>query len=241
MMEPIYFLLLALIGFGAGFVQRVSGFGLGIFAMIFLPHLIPTSSAATVCALFSMVTTTYNCVRHRKNISFKTALPMIASSLVCIPIAVYFSASVSGGLFEAVFGTVLIALSVYFIFFNRRIKIKPTCLNGVLSGTFGGLLQGLFSTGGPPAVLYLSSAATDNITYFATIQFYFCFTNIYSTVTRALGGLVSADIIVYAVLGALGALGGNGVGSLVFSRLNADKLKLVIYVGMIISGVLMIF
>lgn len=34
------------IGIGGGFVQRVSGFGLGIFVMMFLPHLLPSHTAA---------------------------------------------------------------------------------------------------------------------------------------------------------------------------------------------------
>lgn len=232
---------LILIGFGAAFVQRVSGFGLGIFAMIFLPHLMPTSAAAAVTSLFSSVTTTYNCVRHGKSISFKTALTMVSASLVCIPIAVYFSASVSGKVFEAVFGAVLIALSVYFIFFNKRIKMKSNCLNGIISGALGGTLQGLFSTGGPPAVLYLSSAVADNITYFATIQFYFCFTNIYATAARVLNGIITAEVLTYAAVAALGGLIGNGIGALVFNRLDSDKLKIVIYIGMILSGILMFF
>lgn len=237
-MEVIF---LILIGFGAAFVQRVSGFGLGIFAMIFLPHLMPTSAAAAVTSLFSSVTTTYNCVRHGKSISFKTALPMVLASLVCIPLAVYFSALAAGKIFEVVFGAVLIALSIYFIFFNKRIKMKSNCINGIISGVLGGTLQGLFSTGGPPAVLYLSSAAADNITYFATIQFYFCFTNLYATGARILNGIITADVLIHALLAAIGGLVGNCAGALVFDKLDSEKLKLVIYIGMILSGMLMLF
>ena len=48
-MEILQIVLLILVGMGAGFVQRVSGFGLGIFAMLFLPYLTPDiASAATI-------------------------------------------------------------------------------------------------------------------------------------------------------------------------------------------------
>ena len=36
--DIIRIILIVLVGAGAGFVQRVSGFGLGIFAMMFMPH-----------------------------------------------------------------------------------------------------------------------------------------------------------------------------------------------------------
>ena len=170
-------LFLVLIGMGAGFVQRVSGFGLGIFAMLFLPHFMPShTAAAAISSLFACLTATYNAIRYRKDIAYKTAFPMICAALISIPIAVHFSAVVSGNMFQVLLGVVLIILSLYFMFFNKNIRIKPTLMNGVLAGALGGTLGGLFSTGGPPAVLYLNSATNDNMIYFATIQFYFCFT-----------------------------------------------------------------
>ncbi len=235
-------LLLVVIGIGAGFVQRVSGFGLGIFAMMFLPHFMPShTAAATISTLFSCITSTYNSVRYRRNVEFKTALPMICAALISIPVAVYFSAAVSGEVFKILLGAVLIVLSIYFMFFNKHIKINPTCFNGVLAGTLGGTLNGLFSTGGPPVVLYLSNAMTDNITYFATIQFYFCFTNLYATATRALNGIINIEILIYAAIGVVGCMIGDFIGKSVFEKLNSNKLKYIIYIGMIISGIVMFF
>lgn len=235
-------LLLVVIGIGAGFVQRVSGFGLGIFAMMFLPHFMPShTAAATISTLFSCITSTYNSVRYRRNVEFKTALPMICAALISIPVAVYFSAAVSGEVFKILLGAVLIVLSIYFMFFNKHIKIKPTCFNGILAGTLGGTLNGLFSTGGPPVVLYLSNAMTDNITYFATIQFYFCFTNLYATATRALNGIINIEILIYAAIGVVGCMIGDFIGKSVFEKLNSNKLKYIIYIGMIISGIVMFF
>ncbi len=241
-MEPLHIFFLVVIGVGAGFVQRVSGFGLGIFAMMFLPHFMPShTAAATISTIFSCVTSTYNAVCYRKNVEFKTALPMIAAALVSIPVAVYFSALVSGEIFRILLGVVLIALSLYFIFFNMHIKIKPTRFNGVIAGTLGGTLNGLFSTGGPPVVLYLSSATTDNTTYFATIQFYFCLTNLYAIATRAVNGIVNTEILIFAAIGMIGCMIGDFIGKFVFNKLNSNKLRYIIYIGMILSGIVMLF
>ncbi len=241
-MDLWHSLFLVLIGIGGGFVQRVSGFGLGIFVMIFLPHFIPThTAAAAISSLFACMTATYNAIRYRKNANYKTALPMICAALISIPIAVHFSSVVSGNLFKILLGLVLIVLSLYFIFFNKRINIKPTFFNGILAGGLGGILGGLFSTGGPPAVLYLSSATTDNITYFATIQFYFCFTNLYATSMRIANGIINLDILIYAAIGMVGCMIGDFIGKKIFDKLNSDRLKQIIYIGMIISGVMMFF
>jgi len=240
-LEPLHIFLLIAVGFGASFVQRVSGFGLGIFAMMFLPHFLPShTAAATISSLFCCGTATYNAIRYRKNIAFKTVLPMMIAAAISIPVAVYFSAKVSGAVFEVLLGVALILLSVYFLFFNKRVALRPTVVNGVVAGTLGGTLGGLFSTGGPPAVLYLTHATTDNMVYFATIQFYFCFTNWYATANRVLNGVVTWQLLVYAVIGIVGCMAGDFVGRRVFNKLDGAKLKTVIYTGMIVSGILMI-
>ena len=240
LLQDIYYCVcLVLIGIGAGFVQRVSGFGLGIFAMVFLPHFLPAQSAAAISCLFSCVTSTYNSIRYRKAIAYRTALPMVAAALVTIPLAVYFSKKISGNSFSVLLGAVLILLSLYFLAFHKRIKMAPTARNGVLAGMIGGTLNGLFSTGGPPIVLYLSCATTNKEVYFATIQFYFCFTNLYATAMRLVNGMINGEILLFAAIGVIGCMAGDGIGRIVFNKLDSEKLKRIIYMGMIISGVMM--
>ena len=239
-MEWYWYVLLVFVGMGGGFVQRVSGFGLGIFVMLFLPHFLPNhTAAAAVSCLFACCTATYNAVRYRKHIAFKTALPMMAAAAVSIPIAVRFSARVSAEVFSYLLGGVLIILSIYFLFFNKKIKFKPTVAGGVLSGTLGGILGGLFSTGGPPVVLYLTQATTDKMVYFATIQFYFCFSNLYATANRAINGILTKEIFILSAIGIIGCMLGDTLGRMVFNKLNSEMVKKVIYIGMIISGILM--
>ena len=235
-----YCVYLILIGIGAGFVQRVSGFGLGIFAMVFLPHFMPAQNAAAISCLFSCVTSSYNAIRYRRNIAYRTALPMVAAALVVIPLAVYFSKLIPGNRFHILLGIVLILLSLYFLVCNNRIQIAPTARNGVLAGAVGGTLNGLFSTGGPPIVLYLSCATTDKEIYFATIQFYFCFTNLYATAMRLVNGMINGEILLLAAIGVIGCMTGDGIGRIVFNKMDSAKLKRIIYIGMIISGIMMI-
>ncbi len=239
--EILQALFLILVGIGASFVQRVSGFGLGIFAMLFLPYFMPThTAAATISCLFSCGTSTYNAIKYRKDTPYKTVLPMLVAALIVIPIAVYFSASVSENVFSIMLGVVLILLSIYFLFFSNHIKFKPSIIKGISVGALGGALNGLFSTGGPPIVLYLTNATDNNNAYFAGIQFYFCITNIYATIFRIINGLFYLELLVYTAIGLIGCLIGDQLGRLVFNKLNANILKKIIYFGMIASGILMI-
>lgn len=240
-MEIVKALALLLVGAGAGFVQRVSGFGIGIFSMLFLPYLMPThAAAATVSTLFSCGACTYNAIKYRKNVAYKTMLSLLIGALIMIPVGVRLSVLISASLFERVLGVVLICLSIYFLFFASRIKVKANVPTGVLIGGIGGGLNGLVSIGGPPIVLYLTTALSDNLAYFATTQFYFAITNNYAIIMRALNGIVTVDVLLYALVGIVGCMVGDTLGKRVFDRLNATRLRQVIYVGMIISGILMV-
>lgn len=241
-MELTQIILILLVGVGAGFVQRVSGFGLGIFAMMFLPHFMPThTAAAAISCLFSCGTSTYNSVKYRKQIPFKIIIPLVGAGLITIPVAVHFSVLVSMDIFKIILGVVLICLSIYFLLFNNHISMKPTVKNSLIAGSTGGILNGLFSTGGPPIVIYLSHVVKDKTIYFAGIQFYFAITNIYATIFRMINGVITRNLLVYAVVGFLGCMAGDIMGKCVFDKLDAERLRTVIYIGMIFSGAVMLF
>ena len=57
---------------------------------------------------------------------------------------------------------------------------------------------------------------------------------------RALNGLITREILLLSVLGLAGWWIGDRVGTKVFARLNPERLRRVIYIGMIASGILML-
>jgi len=118
--------------------------------------------------------------------------------------------------------------------------MKPTMKNGVIAGGLGGILSGLFSTGGPPVVLYLMNALTDNVIYFASTQFYFGLTGIYSTLVRFFNGIITSEVVVYSVIALGGSMVGNFIGKHIFDKMNGKRLKQLVYFGMIVSGIVMV-
>ena len=241
MLDTVHIIIVFALTAIGGFIQRVTGFGFGIFVMLFFPYIMTTHTSATaVSTLVSCIVSLFNIVIYRKNIPYKKIVPLILSALITIPIAVRFSVIVSGMFFKTTLGIALIVLSIYFLFFNNRIRVKPSVKNGLIAGGTGGVLSGLFSTGGPPVVLYLINAFEDNAVYFASTQFYFGLTGVYSTIVRFFNGIITLEVVIFSVIGLVGSLFGNLIGKKVFNKLNPQRLRQVIYLGMIISGVIMI-
>lgn len=238
----ISILLLILVGAGAAFVQRVSGFGSGIFSMLFLPYLFgDTVTAAAVSGLWSCSTTVYNAIRYRKHIRFSLILPIIIPALILLTVSIRLSTGLSSGSMMKILGVVLILLSIYFLFFSKKLHIRPSVPGGIGIGVVGGTLSGLFSTGGPPVVLYLSSILEKKIVYFATIQGYFAITDLYGVVNRLFNRIITWQVLLFALIGLIGSLAGNLLGTVVFHKLDAGLMKRIIYIGMILSGLVMLF
>lgn len=241
-MELWKWFLLVLISFGGSFVQRVTGFGYGIFVMMFLPGLLGSSiETAAVSGLISCCTCLYNAIRLRSSIRWKLALPAVAAALLIIPVAVSYSASAPEELMRRLLGAALILLSIYFLFFSGKVRLRPTVLGGMAAGAMGGVLGGMFSMGGPPIVLYLIQAVPDKTAYFATLQAYFAVTNLYTTANRAVNGIVTARVLGWFAVAVVGSLIGNHIGGKLFDKLDSAKMKRLVYLGMIVSGITMIF
>ena len=105
-------LLISLVALAGGIVQRVTGFGFGIFSMMFIPAIIGGlyASASLLAVIFSMCLTT-------AIIKWNVMLPCLVGSLITTAISVAFAKGAENLLLKLILGATLISLSIYFIFF----------------------------------------------------------------------------------------------------------------------------
>lgn len=223
-------------------VQATTGFGFGILCMAIFPYILPSylqsTAVSSVCAatMSSMVA-----IRYRKYIRLKIIWPILAGYSVASVWSIRFAKMQSDTVMVKFLGAVLILVSIYFFFFNDKIRVRPTILNGVIAGLIGGVGSGLFSIGGPPVVIYLMSALSDKDEYRACSLAYFAIGSWYVSTARWLNGVFDAQTVVLWMM-AIVALGvGTFIGNCIFSRINAQTLKRLVYCFMAISGVTMLF
>lgn len=238
---PVRILIILLTVFTASAIQAASGFGFGIFVMMIFPYFFPTATAAAVSTLLSILSCSYITVKLRRHIRFRhIVLPLISYFFISY-LCITFSAASSPMILKRLLAAALIILSVYFIFFNGRIKLRPTPAAGLAAGAVSGLLGGLFSISGPPMVLYLLSISQDRDAYLANIQAFFLITNLYTTLVRTTQGLIHTETLGWWALLAPAMLGGLALGQMLFRRLDAAKLQRLIYAVMAVSGIIFLF
>ena len=221
----------------AGFIQSVTGFGFGIFAMIFLPYLLTYTEANTLSSMLSMLTSLLVILATFRNVSWKNLIFPLVSCTVTTYLSVIFIKSQKNDTLLLLLGIALFLLSVYFFFFSGKIKIKPTWYAGLIAGMFSGFMGGMFSIGGPPVVIYYMQSEKDSDHYLATISAYFVISGAISITAKATAGFITANVWFSLAVGVLGMALGSLIGKKARKNIKPSVIKKSVYGVMAVSGI----
>ena len=233
------FILIFIFSFGAAFIQRVSGFGFGIFIMTVLPYFLPTyGEATTLSGSLALITSAIIVSKMWHQILWKRLLPILITFLIVSFIAIQFVSSAADATLKHLLGFVLIIASLWFLFFSNNINVRPTLLVQICMGTLSGAMGGLFGMQGPPAVLYFLSCTNTKEQYIALTQSFFLIGNIVMTIFRTREGYFTQSVMIGWSCGIIAVLLGTWLGSKVFNKIPLNVLRYVIYLYMAVSGVI---
>ncbi len=166
----------------------------------------------------------------------ESSTTLLLSSLIVGAIVIVSSLQVESRTLTGILGFFLMALSLYFACFSKRIVIKASTFNGLFMGIVAGLGNGLFGIGGPPIALYLFAAVKDKKQYLATIQAYFLVCNIQSILIRSYHGAFEISHVPIILVGWVAIAVGTYIGLLLFKRTPDYLLKRIVYLFVGASG-----
>lgn len=225
----------------AGVVQTVTGFGSVVLMMLLFPFFFDMLDAPALALSINLLYCFTLCWKYRRDIDFRVALlPTLTYSAV--------SFAVTGLTGEAdlhmlvrIFAMFLILLSLYLLFVAEKLRVKkPTPLVGVGFGVLAGVSAGLFAIGGPPMAPYMVAATKDHRSYVASMQFLFSVTNVANLAGRMVNGIFDWTLWPYIAVGSVCIILGMYGGELVAKRLNPQKLRMIVYSFVGISGVILL-
>lgn len=238
-MENIVEILL--LAAGASLVQRTTGFGFGIFIMTMLPFLMNSyAEATTLSGLLALTTSIIAAWKYRRMVTWKRLIPILSAFLIISTLSICLLARIDDSTIRKILGGVLIAVSIYFSFFSRRIRFGTTFPYQIGAGTVSGAMGGFFGMHGPPAVLYFISSETDKEHYMGMIQTYFVITNAMMTIVRAGNGYLTADVGGKYLVGITGVVLGSFAGSWLFDKIPGKIFPYIVYSYIGISGIIIL-
>ncbi len=236
-MDLLYLVLIAAIG---SFIQTSSGIGYAILTMALWPIFIPFRQASAVELITGFIMVIYILFRLSGRINFRLLLFPLISSVLLSTCGVFTLMSGTEVFLRRILGIFLLILSAYFIFFNGKIRIRPTRINGLIAGGLSGFFGGMLGIGGPPIVIYLMSVTDDKIEFNATLQGYYIFSSISILILHLFMGNVTGGTLKYSAVVMLGVLAGTGAGISLFKKLSMDTVKKLVNVFMAVAGIYLI-
>lgn len=235
-MTAIYILLLSLC---ASFIERTLGFGFGIFIMTMLPQLMPSYGEATALSgMMAMTTALITTIKLRKFITWKRIIPILTVFTAISTLCIFFVARMEDWLLKQIMGGALIVTSLYFAFFSKRIKLRPTLSVQVGAGALSGAMGGFFGMQGPPAVLYFISSEPSKEHYMAMTQCYFFIGNLLMTLARGANGFVTTTVFTDYLYGLGGVIIGTMIGDYIFKFMSGNLLRYLVYIYIGVSGII---
>lgn len=235
MLNTIIVLVASMLG---GFTQTVTGFGCGIVIMLFLPYIMTVVQASGLSVLITLILNVMLVAKYRKSINIRLVFTPAVISFAVSTLCIYIGKNLDLVLMKVIFSLFLIALAVYFIFFSNRIKLEANLPTVVVCASLAGAANGLFGIGGPPMALYFLTLTDSKESYIGTTQTYFLLTSVYTTVIRMISGVFDRELLMMAIPGIVAILVGEYIGIRVINKISHQRIKKVIYLFLIVSGVI---
>jgi len=221
----------------AAMVQGLSGFGFGMMAMGLLPLVFPVTEAVPVVALLGVLVSGTVLVAHRRSVRLGTVLPLVAGSLLGVPLGVWFLTGADPGVLRTTLGLVLVVFSLHGLL--GRVPATPPETGGAArwhgalgaaAGVVGGALGGAFNVGGPPLIVYVTWRRMEPAVMKATLQCCFVLASCVQLAMFVRAGIVTHETVVTAAAGVPAIGAGLFLGLLASRRISRTAFRRVVLV-----------
>jgi uncharacterized membrane protein YfcA len=226
----------------AAFIFCFTGFGFAQVALPLLSLLMPLKEAVQLHYPFAIILVVYHAWVYRVNVNLKKFWRVFAGAIVGMPIGVIFlmempEVALKRGL--ALF--ILLALPFVGSDWGRRISGRFTTgrWGGTLLGVLSGWLQGVYATGGPPAIIYIMRNSHDPEEIKGFLGSYFSFIAIITAVLYGVGGMLNTHRLVMSGYYSPAVFFGAVLGVAASRRVGAKWFKHAVYGLLIVSAILL--
>ena len=233
------YIFIFILTMAASFIQRVSGFGFGIFVMMFFPFFLSSyGESITLSGLLAGTTALLIAVRNWRHIRWDVMWIIVLFNIVASYLAIEFMSSMGNDTLKKCLGVLLVVIALYFMFYDGKVKMlfRSRTAQGII-GAVSGVMGGMFAMPGPPVVLFTVQAIDDKKEYIATLQAFSVVFNIFYTLFRARVGFYSDSTLCYWGVGLTGLFIGAWMGARCFEYISRATLKRIVYIMMMISGI----
>ena len=192
-------LIVTMVGVLAAAVLRgFTGFGFGLAAVPLLSLALPPTQVVPLVVTLQVVIGVAGLRAATTDCDWRAVRALLPGLLVGIPIGLLILTTVPANPVRLVIGTI-IALSVWLIQRGIHLPPNPSRVVSFGVGLVSGIVSGLASMGGPPVVVYLLALGHTAARMRATAIVFFMLSGVVSFIPMAARGLITRNILIWAV------------------------------------------
>ena len=223
----------------ASFVQGLAGFGIGLVSLAFLPFLMSPQQAVVLITLFATVFIVVIFVPLRHDFRRAGMVELVAGSVLATPAGIWLLAALPADLLKRLIGLVLLVIVAleWLGLYPERLEGRAW---GLGAGLAAGLLGGAIGTPGPPVILYAATQGWSARTVKANIQAFLMINQAVILLGYWWAGLLDREIWRLTWLYALPAAAGLAAGMLLFTRLDRQRFRRVVFGVLFLSGLVLV-
>lgn len=235
-------LIIALINSFSAFIQAASGLGYAIFAMFFMPLIIPFQQCSIISAAVIVVIGIQMAISLHSHLKIRKIILPMTFCLATTWLGIYIIRITDADKMRTIMGVFLIILAIYFYITNKyNIRMKAGLLTDIAIGSITGLSTGMFNIVGPFLSLYYYDNCEDNLEFKANLETSFLIAGIYSLCLNLIYVKPDAFLLKAIGLSAAGVIIAGILGLHVFKKVDKEKLKYVIIGVLPVMGLILIF
>jgi uncharacterized membrane protein YfcA len=225
--------------FLASVLRGFTGFGFGLAAVPMLSLALPPAEVVPLVVTLQVIIGGGGLRAAWSECDWRSVGLLSPGLVLGVPIGLLILTEVPANLVRLTIGGV-IAFSVWLIHRGLRLPPNPSRLVSFGVGLASGVISGLASMGGPPVVVYLLAVGNSAARMRATAIVYFMLAGCVSFVPMAIRGLITRDVLVWAVASLPVLFGGSKVGTWAFFRAKPRHHRTVALVTLSVLAVLLI-
>jgi len=166
---------------------------------------------------------------------------MVAGGVIGTVLGTFILASYRSELLEKLCGVFIVGYALYRLWNRGKHGDDLLRFMGWVAGFASGLIGGMFGTGGPPVVIYLSRKLGDKRTFRSTLTAFFLVMDMWQMVTLRYAGLMNREILVFILYLLPAFVAGNLLGSVLHIRIDQALFDRIVALVLIVAGLFLVF
>lgn len=229
-------LLMSLVVLFAFLIKGITGFGEGLIMVTILSLFLDLKYILPVTLIIVLTADLYLLFNFWKEIDKKSIFTIFITAIIGVILGTFFLKNLDEIILKKLLGIFVSLFSIKLLFFDKSKNTiqKKNTIFGVIAGFFGGFIDAIIGTGGPPIVMYLKYIKLKKGVFRATCVMTFFIFHIMRLITYIYSGIITPEVVKTSFMLVPAMLVGSIIGMKIHVKINENLFN------KIIAGILLI-